>query len=62
MMKIPTIKQLVEIMNTAQFKITCMKKQGDCYVLETTKLEKDLDGMIYAMAKAVKGYLTSIAD
>jgi len=56
-MKIPTVNQLIEIMNTAEFGITCMKKRKDHWVLETTKLEKDIDGIIKAMAKAIHKWI-----
>ena len=57
MNKIPTVKKLIEVMNTAKFSITCVKVRDGVHIMETTKLEKDIDGIVRAMAKAVRDYL-----
>jgi len=38
MNKIPTVKKLIEVMNTAKFSITCVKVRDGVHIMETTKL------------------------
>ena len=55
--KVPTVKKLIEVMNTAKFSITCVKVEDGVHIMETTRLVKDIDGIVKAMAKAVREYL-----
>ena len=59
-MKIPTVKKLIEVMDTAKFKITCVKVKDGVHIMAVEELVKDIDGVVRAMAKAVHKYLKDV--